>query len=61
MNALWSKLESNLASLRVAGAKEVGEILPVESYGGGAPREEQLQKYREEERVRLQATAWKRR
>lgn len=57
---VWNKVESNLAALKVAGAREVGEILPPE-YRGRPSREEQLLKYEQEERIRLRATAWKRR
>jgi hypothetical protein len=57
MCALW-KLESNLAALVAAGAREVGEILPPQ-FRGAPSREQQLQEYREKERIRLLATAWK--
>jgi hypothetical protein len=57
---LWSKMQSNQAALVAAGAREVGEVLPPQ-FRGAPSREQQLQTYQREERIRLLATAWKRR
>jgi hypothetical protein len=57
---VWNKVESNLAAVKAAGAREAGEILPPE-YRSAPSREQQLQEYQREERIRLRATAWKRR
>jgi hypothetical protein len=56
----WSRQESNLAALRAAGIREVGEDLP-RLRTGGKSREEQHREYVRREQIREWALSWKHR
>lgn len=56
----WSRQESNLAALRAAGIREVGEDLP-RLRSGGPSREEQHREYVRREQIRKWALSWKHR
>jgi hypothetical protein len=51
---VWSKVESNLAAIKLAGVKIVGEELPRLPCGGPS-KEEQMAAYQRAERIRLWA------
>lgn len=56
----WSRQENNLAALRAAGIREVGEDLP-RLRTGGPSREEQHREYVRREQTRERALNWKHR